>query len=441
MSLITFILKRLYKKIIAEDIKMKYFPIKKDSINQVLFIFFLIQPLLDLMTAFTHELPISVGAFVRTLLMAGLFIMLSIWHIKRGKSQLLLFLLPFAVILISLLINYLYKPQMNLFQEINFAMKTSYFLTMATTAIVLVGFYLSKQNLYRVSELIGLIIGIAYWLAIITNTSRESYNFTGEGYAGWFFSANELSVIILCLLGILITKITHFKPKAITWVAFILLLAMVPTIGTKTAFLGGIVLIVSAFLCIMKENIRFWQDRRHLLLLILSFLLIVLIPLSPIRENTEQITGPKYQEQPSLQLEQSGNRVGLLNRILSSRDIYLRETYQDFKNASPIRQAFGLGYAGDYEEGAAKLVEMDLFDLFFGYGVIGSIILLIPFGWLGFMLVKRLLPFRSPPFLLAVTIFLCLGISFLAGHVLLAPSVMSYLTLVIILLGAEKNVS
>ncbi|NAP01401.1 hypothetical protein FRY77_36275 [Halomonas sp. MG34] len=239
----------------------------------------------------------------------------------------------------------------------------------------------------------------------------------------------------------MLTKITHFKPKAITWVAFILLLAMVPTIGTKTAFLGGIVLIVSAFLCIMKENIRFWQDRRHLLLLFLSFLLIVLIPLSPIRENTEQITGPNYQEQPPLQLEQSGNRAGLLNRILSSRDIYLRETYQDFKNASHIRQAFGLGYAGDYEEGAAKLVEMDLFDLFFGYGVVGSIILLIPFSWLGFMLVKRLFPVRAPSFLLAVTIFLCLGISFLAGHVLLAPSVMSYLTLVIILLGAEKNVS
>src|SRR5699024_7025515 len=93
------------------------------------------------------------------------------------------------------------------------------------------------------------------------------------------------------------------------------------------------------------------------------------------------------------------------------------------------RQLVGLGYGGNYEV-APKLIEMDFFDLLFSYGYIGFFILIIPFIrviYQSFSVENGIIKFT-----LQLTIFLILGISFLAGHVLFAPSVMTYFSLLLI---------
>src|SRR5699024_434843 len=70
-----------------------------------------------------------------------------------------------------------------------------------------------------------------------------------------------------------------------------------------------------------------------------------------------------------------------MTKLLSSRDIYLQTTKEDFIQAEGLRKAFGLGYAGNYTSDP-KIIEMDFFDMFFSYGVIGTLLLLIPLLYL-----------------------------------------------------------
>src|SRR5699024_5169954 len=118
-----------------------------------------------------------------------------------------------------------------------------------------------------------------------------------------------------------------------------------------------------------------------------------------------------------------------LNRVLSSRDIYFYATYEDFKQSSTVRKLFGIGYAGNYVT-EPKLIEMDFFDLFFSYGYIGSLLLIIPLV----ILVRKLFVLNSSItyILLQLTLLLSVGIAFLAGHVLFAPAVMTYVTILLL---------
>jgi len=107
-----------------------------------------------------------------------------------------------------------------------------------------------------------------------------------------------------------------------------------------------------------------------------------------------------------------------VNHLLSAREIYVRDGAAEFMQAKIMRKAFGFGYGG--EDG--KMIEMDVFELFFSYGIIGTIIILTPACVL---LLKHVrLPRDGAQFILMLTLLLTLGISFFAGHVLFAPAVM-----------------
>src|SRR5699024_7229978 len=83
-----------------------------------------------------------------------------------------------------------------------------------------------------------------------------------------------------------------------------------------------------------------------------------------------------------------------------------------------------------------KIIEMDFFDMFFSYGVIGSLFLLIP---LVYLCVKILVfPIHIEKALLLFTLCLCFGIAFLAGHVIFAPSVMTYLAILFLAIGVNN---
>src|SRR5699024_9704446 len=90
---------------------------------------------------------------------------------------------------------------------------------------------------------------------------------------------------------------------------------------------------------------------------------------TPLMSNTAPAETTQIQETAE---PQTMDISPLLQKILSSRHLYLQETKDDFMEADILRNAFGLGYAGDYEQGP-KIIEMDFFDLFFSYGIIGTV--------------------------------------------------------------------
>src|SRR5699024_5251984 len=343
--------------------------------DRLIFIIIIIQPILDLMTALGGESPVSVGALAKSLLMLFLWIYIVHYLWTKKRRLLWLFISTYLAILLMLIVNIVLKNHYDLFAEINFAFKTSYYLTMLYTAIVLIESKVLNKRLIDCAVMINsIIIGISYWMAIITGTSIESYAYEGVGYSGWFFSANELSVIIILLLGILLARFLE-GPAISTWVAFLLLVSMLPMIGTKTAFIGGVLLLILYTLYLLgKYRLRILQNKNSILFIGAVIIFFCLLPLTPIMSNTAPAETTQIQETAE---PQTMDISPLLQKILSSRHLYLQETKDDFMEADILRNAFGLGYAGDYEEGP-KIIEMDFFDLFFSYGIIGTVLLLLP---------------------------------------------------------------
>ena len=68
--------------------------------------------------------------------------------------------------------------------------------------------------------------------------------------------------------------------------------------------------------------------------------------------------------------------------IFSGRQLF-EQMYKDFYNEAPMSQKLlGMGYAGNYKE-QPKLIERDFHDWFYSFGIIGFILLVIPFLYFG----------------------------------------------------------
>lgn len=401
--------------------------------------------------------------------MLSLAIYLLIYFIRTGKRIIYLYLTTFLAIAMTLLINLTGKPNFIFFEEINFSLKTMYYVVMLFTVYMLIEKRgaLTKETLYRAANLVAIFIGVSYWVAYITNTSMKSYNHGGLGYSGWFFAANELSVTVLILLGISIAhlhrevfsrkpfminsnhelaflphvkKIDVLRRQTFTaWFGFILMVSMLPMIGTKTAFGGGVILVfIYAITLLATYRMKVLEVSVSMAYFTVLLIFIGTTPFTPIIKNTQFTNlGANVQTSPVERLENRASEAHpVVRKILSSRDIYFYDKLEDFERASTIRKAFGLGYAGDYH-GTPKVIEMDFFDLFFSYGFVGSIILLLPLLLLIFK--RTLLPLTTEKMILLTTLALCLGVSFLAGHVLFAPSVMTYVAILLLLLHVASG--
>src|SRR5699024_12650155 len=138
---------------------------------------------------------ISIGALSRTLMMVILFIYILQYVWIKKHSLFWMFIGSYTCITLTLIINFMFKEPFILYEELNFILKTSYYLVMVFIVIILINKQLLNQSfIFRATNTITIIIGISYWSAIISGTSINSYTYGESGYSGWFYSANELSV-------------------------------------------------------------------------------------------------------------------------------------------------------------------------------------------------------------------------------------------------------
>lgn len=405
-----------------------------------IFILLILQPIIDLLTSITtkyNPAMISIGALSRTFMMGCLFIYILKYLLTKKTNIRWMFICSYTSIAFMLIVNFILKEPLIVYEELNFALKTSYYLVMIYTIILLIdNQLLSKSLIFQAAKVIAIVIGSSYWLAILSGTSINSYTYGESGYSGWFYSANELSVIVIILLGLMIAQLS-FQKTISSWIAFILILSMLPMIGTKTAFYGGI-LIISIFLIylLITYNSQLLTDKNNFAFLGIIILFICLTPFSPILSNTEQLEVSIKQVHQQAVEPALGQESVLVTKLLSSRNVYLQAIKEDFTHAETLRKTFGLGYAGNYMDNP-KLIEMDFFDLFFSYGMIGSLFLLIPLLYLFRKII--IFPLHIDKVILLFTICLCFGIAFLAGHVIFAPSVMTYLAILCLAIGLNNN--
>ncbi|PEW42404.1 hypothetical protein COD05_26475 [Bacillus cereus] len=440
-----------------------------NSFPHFLLLFIVFQPILDLLTSFSIyvlHMSATVGIVVRFAFMLLALGYLLLHHKQQGAKKYILYLCLFGIVLaIGLVNNLMVKSPVSFGEEVKFILKSVY------PIVLLFGYIIAlkelKNNEYAFHKIITyflyatLILSISIIAAMATGTDFPSYPNSKIGSRGWFFAGNDLSSIFAIMFPIVVLysvhKTTSFS-KAYYWIPTVLAMYASIMIGTKVGY-GAIVITlgIALFFLFIEYMIHRKKEGKGFTYLVNTIVaavvlggLLVLTPQTPIAKNMT-IHLQIYEYKKSVQeekdrkegkvVEEEEHKQGELtdsemkSLIYSDRDKFLKVYKQYYKEAPLSQKLFGMGYAGNYTT-KMKLVEMDFYDLFFAFGIVGFLMYLLPLLYFGIKIFIRIITnfkklFSVKHMLLASTLVLSLGIGFMSGHVLTAPAVSIFFTVIL----------
>lgn len=433
-----------------------------------LLIFISIQPVIDVLTTLwmnTLHKDATIGVFVRFFVMFLCLIYILFSQRKTGYRFMIIYLFSLGIALaFNIGSNYFVKENFHLMDEVKYLAKISYATILLFTYLILFTSLSKRKDVYSLFKRYVLyailIIDAVMVISIATSTSLKSYNYLKSGYTGWFSAGNEIGAILAITFPITIiyaiSKTTSAK-LFYYWIPVVFTGYSLLMIGTKVGY-GALMigLVISLVMCILtsamkkreKNSKHFFINGMISLVVLAGF--IVATPFAPVYKNTYQhfqLLGINLNSNDSKEPSDSKNkhkhkdRLSKIdkdqveNLILSSRNDYLGLQQKQFKNAPIIQKAFGMGYGGNYKK-TPKMIEMDFYDLFYSLGIVGFIIYILPFAYfllsIGVHFIRNFRTLFTPIHILFLTsLFLGLGISYSAGHVLTAPAVSIYLSILI----------
>lgn len=452
--------------------------------QKIIYIYFLMLPFVDLATSLITRLTnfsISLGTIVK-----GLTIIFSVCYIlffskSKNRKKSIYYLI---VLCIFALFYFLFKREMwtisNLITETITAFRYLYY------PVMILGVYNIFDDCKIDSKFIKkiLVFNCLTYIALIlipyfTNTSFNSYSDAGVyGVSGWFYSANELSILVIILTSSIYYFMDSKKPYKIV-VTFPIIYA-ITRIGTKVSYFGLIISLIIVSLYYIIKN------KKVILPIILTIFLLISSSDTPtivnfqesinrVFINTKKVTNttnntsnttnnvviddtPINNDEPievdeppikiivkPIELVPNEEPQKIIAVVLNGRSDFFRVNYSVYKNSGIINQLFGLGWSNRPSIRYtidAKLIEIDYLDIVIHYGILGMIIYFIPFLYFVYKSLIRIKQFNLNVIYYYLYLGLSFSVAFFAGHVLSAPAVSIYIILLMYIISDElkKNV-
>ena len=401
--------------------------------NKFVTTLFILYPLIDLLTALQvryFSFPISIGIVVRGLIILMLFGMVVF---KSNSKYRMLTISYFILLMVYGGIYFLTKLDTNFIKE---AINILKMFSLPTILVLLLNFYdeigIDKRSIKNVIYINGYVFALILTIALITRTGNLSYpvKYHLAGYMGYFYAANEISAIAVLLFPFMYEKISNsIFFKIVGMISAIVFLM----IGTKTVLIGiSLTTIYYMVVSLIKKKNR---------ILYFGFMVAILVfaYFSPAYQNIvtrhNRINENLVIKEETLLAYNTDDKSDK-DIISSGRDEFLKANNKVYKNSHLDEKLFGIGYTR-YD---VRLVEMDLCDIFYRGGIVGLIIYVMPFIYLGIFVVKKV--FKKINLTIS-NCYLSLGfgmlLAMLSGHVLVSPAVNIYLALIMLLLLTEFN--
>ena len=448
--------------------------------SKVLLVFILVNPIIDVLTSIGKRefgISISLGIIVKGLFL--LFMVLTLLFHKGGtrfmKAAKVMILVLGLYSIVHVLLAYMNFGAGNAVTSIITLIKAFY---LPVILLSLQGFIQRDElsiiirHLFYVAVFIAAIIA----LAILTGTDYAAYKHNKLGTVGWFFAANEVSALLGILTPILIyfvleTNRLHLAIKTLLMGLYIFIYYQ---IGTKVVALSVILTLsyMLVLLVIRKSRNRNTQVSSKIVsITVLLVVGIALIPVTPIGHNINVHSGiidnrldNEMQEQNEIGEEEDFESVEDIEKdffnsdfdaeeykitslIFSSRDHYFSVRKMIFDRAPDLSKVFGQTQFAVTDSGEIKsyTAEIDYVDIFFNFGLAGSILYWsIVLGMIGYAIsaaARNKLIFRTGsriPYYIC-GILLGMGIALFAGHVFVSPAVSFYVGVLILLLYIEAT--
>lgn len=373
--------------------------IKKSELLLLIFIF--LNPILDILNFYNIKLSIVLRSiYVLAIL---LYLLMNKYYIKY-----LIFLLLFSVV---------YFIHQKFYLNIPFMLSLSSvfkYLYLIFTIMFFKSYELSvdKRKVLTIAIFSYLLI---FLLSYITKIGADEYSLLDlkRGYKGVFNSPNEISAII----GMLMIYVTYYlfsiKKYFSLIILYILSIIFCFVVGTKV-MLGMIVLSILYIIYKSKDKLFSKKHKkRNLIILFISFVIFIILFIKSNVFYNLNVQRKFFNVEKIFSLE-------FINVVLfNKRFTFLSQNYHYFMKKNLFIKLFGLGFLDE----TVKLVEIDMFDILFRYGIIGFINY--------FVILFLILPYKKLNLEEKLTILMFFLISLTSGHVLIYPSVCIYAGVVI----------
>lgn len=385
----------------------------RKHLDLIMYIFILISPLIDCITGLQERfnIPFSVGVIIRGIIMTiGL-----IYLIKNNKNRNNIYLF-LVYLIIECIYTYSYL-RTSLFTEFKNVIVIFY--------LPLMILFLSNYKNEKINNSLITTVNFIYlFLIIIPYLFGFGFNtYSGadgkSAFLGFFLDGNELSALLILLLPLSIKYLLESKKYIHFCIYIVLYLLTIVIVGTKVLLLGTfIVLIYFAFKFISKF------DRRKRIILTLGFIMFIglcisILPFTPVFKNLV-ISLDYYGVKTPLDLFKPRF---IDNIVFSNRVSFAIKVFKTFVSTIPYI-IFGIGKNILM---SIKDVEIDILDIFYSIGVLGTLVYIFTFS-------KNVFKISG---IYKFIFILLIIISLFSGHILIKPMVSTFIAVLFML--SEKE--
>jgi len=397
---------------------------KKNWISLVIWIYLFLGPIFDVITSFSiHYTGKSLFLILGIKVLFLIFLFGVLCYVRDKKCIWYSILLAIYFVFFFLILYYQKGGACFLLEAQNI-FRTFYF-----PCVFFFLFSLYQRNLFQISKKFLVFILILYLSFLVVpeflGFGFPSYAYSKAGSLGWFYSTNEIGGILAILGPFLFVSL-----KKMSWYqrifSVILYLLGILVIGTKVPILAFF-LIIFSFL-----GSYFYQlgkaKKWKVLCLDLLFVIIGVVVFSLVLVHSSFYKNIQI-HMDFLGIHQVRDLFEFHNIdhfIFSERLSFWQDTREIYHSSSFLNQVMGIGITEMVNGGvqSMKMIEMDYLDLFYHYGVIGTLLWCIPCC----LLWQKRKWFLEEK----ISFLLIVLLSFFSGHILVAPSVSVLVALVCI---------
>ena len=372
------------------------------KLNLLVIIFLLLNPILDV-TSFLN-LPFSI--IIRSLFLVGIVLYL---FINKKELKLLIPLLIFNII--SFIYQYFYL-KFGLTETVSSIFK---FLYLPVSILFFKNYSLTIEKSKIETIILITYLGI-YLFSYLFKIGANAYLPTDgkSGFKGLFSSINEFSAIIVCLLPIVVNYLRSKKNYIVLIIILICSSIASLLIGTKV-LMGGIIFTI--LYLIWNEKNFFLRQSKKIKIIVIS-LFVILITISGFL-FTKTRTYKNMQVQQDFFKVDNIFSLEFINRVIyNDRLTFLDDNYTYYKNQNIDKKLLGIAINNN----DIKMVEIDIFDILFRYGIVGIILFVSSIITINF---KEIKVYDK------ISMILLVIISLTSGHVLIYPAVSIYFSLAV----------
>ncbi len=392
-------------------------------IDAIIVWFILLTPLLDASTAILMQvmntnLPIT--NLIKVVFMALLFAYV-VWMPKTKARKYVLYWIAVLIVYGILFVIHLQELNMGvLIQEGKEVVKYFFY---PFTLLSLYAIY-EQRKLPMKMEVFSYVFILYMGLIVcstVLNVGSNAYTQGKIGEVGLFHSLNEIGAIIVLLYPFFLLQLHKMKKELLKWVIIIVCAAIFFALGSKAPLILFIV-INGIYVC--NEVLQLWKRKAYKQVGIVAGITVgTLIGVASYLPKTNFYANIKV-HLSFLKINSIADLLsyhGINRFIFSDRLTFLGNEWAIYSQSSAMDLLFGLGSYAANSEILRKTVEMDYFDIFFKFGIIGFILYFIPVIYLLIQTFKTC-PFKTMYGYYGI-ITLGFGLALLSGHVLSAPSV------------------